>query len=242
TVTPPFAVNPSIQISNGVGIISGTAPVGVDALWINGAPWTVTWTTVTNWIAIVPLFSGSNAFSVVGVNLNGQTISGASNFLSVAYSGTVQSPATNIVFNELMPTPLLAGAEYVELFNNSSNYTFDLSGWNINGLSYIFPNGAAINPRSYLLLTKDRQAFDIAYGSAITVFDQYDGNLQSDGETLTLIKPGTNVTNNVTVAKVRYSTSPPWTTNGPMFGSALQLLDSTQDNWRPGNWKCVPTN
>ena len=107
----------------------------------------------------------------------------------------------------------------------------------MNGLSYTFPSGAVINPRSYLVLTKDRQAFDIAYGSAITVYDQYDGNLQSDGETLTLIKPGTNV-----VAKVRYSTSPPWTTNGPVPGSALQLLDSTQDNWRAGNWKAAPTN
>src|SRR2546421_551673 len=94
----PFAVNSSIQISNGVGIITGTAPVAVDTLWINGSLWTVRWTTATNWIATVPLNFGSNGFSVVGLNSNGQQISGGSNFVSVVYSGAVPSPVGNVVF------------------------------------------------------------------------------------------------------------------------------------------------
>jgi len=44
------------------------------------------------------------------------------------------------VFNEIMSNPLLPDAEYIELFNNLSNYAFDLSGWSVNGLSYTFPN------------------------------------------------------------------------------------------------------
>jgi len=41
-----------------------------ETVWINGVQWTVTWTTVTNWIATVPLAQGSNGFSVVGFNSN----------------------------------------------------------------------------------------------------------------------------------------------------------------------------
>src|SRR5207244_7011807 len=139
----------------------------VGTIFIKGSLMTVALTNVTNRTATVPLAIGSNDFSVVSYNPNGQPITGASNFVSVVYSGTVQSPIGNVVFNEIMATPLLPDAEYVELFNNSTNYTFDLSGWKVNGLSYTFPNGATLNPRSYLLLTKDRQAFSTAYGSSI---------------------------------------------------------------------------
>ena len=67
-----------------LSLTPGTAPVSVDTIWINGSLWTVTWTTVTNWTATVPLFVGSNTFSVVGVNPNGQAISGSISRLMVA--------------------------------------------------------------------------------------------------------------------------------------------------------------
>jgi hypothetical protein len=237
TVTPAFSISPSITVSNGVGILSGVAPIGIETIWINGMPWTVTWTTVTNWTLTVPLVAGNNIFNVVGYDNHGQPATGASNSVSTVYNGAVTSPIGNIVFNEIMANPFLPGAEYVELFNNATNYAFDLSGWSINGLSYTFPNGAILNPQSYLLVTKDRQAFSTAYGASIPVFDQYDGNLQTDGETLTLVKPGTT---NLTVAKVKYSAAPPWPNSGAALGSSLQLADSTRDNWRVGNWSSMP--
>jgi hypothetical protein len=233
-VAAPFSVNASVTISNGVGIVTGTAPIGIYTIWLNGVQWPVTWTSVTNWVALVPLQAGSNFLSIAGLDTHGQPVGGTSNGVSVVYGGTVPSPVGAVVLNEIMFNPTIPDAEYVELFNTSSNYTFDLSGWDFNGLAYTFPNGALIAPRSFLTLAKNRQAFDTAYGPR-QVFDEYGGNLQLDGETLSLIKPPA-----VVVDRVRYETNAPW--SPPVPGASLQLIDAAQDNSRVGNWVVVQTN
>ena len=241
SVTPPFTVNASVTVSNGAGVITGTAPVGIKTVSINGVEWPVTWTTVTTWIALVPLQTGSNRLSVVGLDMQGQPVAGASNNVAVVYGGPVPPPEGSVVINELMFNPGLPDAEYVELFNASSNYAFDLSGWDFKGLAYTFPAGTLLSPRGFLVLAKDRTAFDMAYGSAIPVFDQFAGTLQANGETLSLIKPGTP---DVVVDRVRYEAAAPWPLAAP--GTSLQVLDPAQDRSRVGNWaagttKPVPT-
>src|SRR5205085_6482761 len=128
--------NASATITNGTAIISGTAPIGVKTVSLNGADWPVTWTSVTTFTATASLQLGSNFFSVAGLDAQGQSIAGASNSVSVSYGGTVPSPVGAVVINEIMFDPLVPDAGFVELFNSSSNYTFDLSGWDFNGLSY----------------------------------------------------------------------------------------------------------
>ena len=214
-VAAPFAVNPSVTISNGVGIVSGTAPIGTYTISLNGVQWAVTWTSVSNWVALVPLQVGSNFLSIAGLDTHGQPVGGTSNGVSVVYSGTVPSPVGSVVLNEIMFNPAIPDAEYVELFNTSSNYTFDLSGWDFNGLAYTFPNGSFIAPRSFLTLAKNREAL-IAYGPRL-VFGQYDGNLQLNGETLSLIKPGVPP---LVVDRVRYETNAPWPAPVPGASSA----------------------
>lgn len=233
-VASPFTVNPSVTVSNGVGVISGTAPIPAQTISVNGAAWTVRWTSVSNWIATVPLQPGSNFFSVVGLDVNGQRIDGASNSISVVYSGPVLSPVNAVVINEIMFNPPVPDAEYVELFNTATNYTFDLSGWEFNGLGYTFPGGATIAPRSFLVLAKDRTAFNIAYGSAIPVFDQFSGKLQANGETLSLLKPGLLPDQPVVVDRVRYEAALPWPATA--YPASLQLRDAAQDNSRVANW------
>jgi len=235
-VASPFTVNGSITISNGIGIVTGTAPIGVNTISLNGVLWTVTWTSVTNWVALVPLQVGSNFLSIAGLDTRGQPIGGTSNGVSVVYGGSFPSPVGAVVLNEIMFNPAIPDAEYVELFNTSSNYTFDLSGWDFNGLAYTFPNGAFIAPRGFLTLAKSREAFDAAYGPRL-VFDEYGGNLQLNGETLSLIKPGVPP---VVVDRVRYETNAPWPALVP--GASLQLIDAAQDNSRVGNWAVVQTN
>ena len=236
TVAASFTVNASVTISNGVGIVRGTAPVGIYTISLNGIPWPVTWTGVTSWTALVPLQFGSNFLSIAGLDIHNQPVGGTTNGVSVVFNGTIPSPVGSVVLNEIMFNPAIPEAEYVELFNTSSNYTFDLSGWDFNGLSYSFPNGSFIAPRSFLILTKSRQAFDAAYGSRV-VFDEYGGNLQLDGETLSLIKPGALA---LVIDRVRYETNAPWP--GPVSGAALQLMDAAQDNSRVGNWALTQTN
>jgi len=210
SVTPAFSVNPTITLSNGVGVVSGTAPVNSKTISIDGRAWSVDWVNVTNWTATVPLQSGTNRFSVAGLDSNGQPIAGASNQVSVVYGGAVLSPVGSVVINEIMFNPSTARAEYVELFNTATNYSFDLSGWNFNGLSYDFPGGTFLAPQSFLLLARDRVASGTAHGTGLPVFDVFPGNLQSDGETLSLIKPGATPALDLVVDRVRYETNAPW--------------------------------
>ncbi|MEO6035842.1 MAG: lamin tail domain-containing protein, partial [Verrucomicrobiota bacterium] len=239
TVSATFSINGTVPVSNGVGVITGTAPVGAKILRINGADWPVTWTTVSNWSATVSLAAGSNVFSVVGIDSRGQVVAGASNAVSTVYGGTIPSPVNAIVINEIMMTPAALNAEYVELFNASSNFTFDLSGWSLNGLSYDFPNGSFLAPQRYLVLARDRVAFNNTYGAGRTVFDSFSGTLQSDGETLSLLAPGPTLAAPIVVDRVRYETNAPWP--NPAAGSALQLVDVTQDNSRVADWKISST-
>jgi hypothetical protein len=233
-VASPFTANSTVTISNGVGVISGSAPIPAATIGVNGMPWTVRWSSVSNWIATVPLQAGNNTFTIIGLDINGQPLPGASANVSVTYNGPILSPVNTVVINEIMFDPLLAEEEFVELFNTASNYTFDLSGWEFNGLDYTFPGGATLAPRSYLVLARDRTAFSTLYGPNVPVFDNFDGNLQSDGETLSLLKPGPLTNQTSVVDRVRYEPTPPWPSAADH--SSLQLRDATQDNSRVANW------
>jgi len=235
TVAAPFAVN-AVVVTNDVALVSGTAPVGVGSVWINGGAWPLTWTSVTHWTAAVPLQPGNNPLSVVGVDPHGQPVAGASNFVAAAYSAPTVSPAGQIVINEIMCAPAAANAQYVELYNLSTNLTFDLSGWEFHGLGYTFPPGSSLGPNRFLLLAANRADFAAAYGGSIPVFDTFAATLQTDGETLALVQPGTNSADDRVVSKVRYSINAPWATGVNATGSSLQLIDPRQDNWRAGNW------
>jgi hypothetical protein len=229
-----FTVNPTVTTSNNVAQVTGTAPVNVDTVWINGVAYPLTWTTLTNWTITLPLVDGTNMLSVVGVDKNGQPMTGDSNSVSVTYNGTIPSPAGQIVINEIMYAPLYSNGQFVELYNNSTNLTFDLSGWQFQGLSYTFPNGSIIGPTNYLVLVENSAAFAGAYGATHPFFDTFGGTLPANG-ILALNTPG-----GVTVAEVKYENQLPWPTNANGNGTTLQLIDPHQDNWRVGNWSVTP--
>ncbi|HVV73635.1 MAG TPA: lamin tail domain-containing protein, partial [Verrucomicrobiae bacterium] len=209
-------------------------------IWFNGGQWPLSWTSITNWTARVPLQLGNNQWTVVGVDPQGKLVQGATNTASAVYSGLVVSPAGQVAINEIMYNPLAPGAEYVELYNNSASLSFDLSGWKVNGVGYIFPSGALIGPNQFLVLAANRAEFAAAYGSTNIVYDSFGGKLQTDGETLTLLAPGTNGAPDLEVSKVRYSNAAPWPAAADGTGNSLQLVDARQDNWRVGNWVAAP--
>ena len=229
-----FTSSTNLTATTNLVTLTGTAPIGVTTINVNGQAWQVTWTSVTNWTLRLAVGTGTNQFNVVGYDASGNLVGNASNVVTVVFTNASPSPVGALVFNELMYKPALPAAEYVELFNTSSNAAFDLSGWNVNGLNYTFSGGSVLGPRSYFTLAKNRTAFDTAYGPGFLVFDEYSGNLQSDGETLSLLKPGALPGQEIVVDRVRYENAPPWApaTNG----ASLQLVDAQQDNSRVANW------
>jgi hypothetical protein len=222
--------------------LSGFAPISVRTIEVNGIAWPITWTTLTNWILRLPLSVAVNQLTVIGRDGRGQTVAGMSNLVTVTYTGPLPQPQSSVVINEIMYSPLVAEAEYIEFFNTSSNITFDVSGWRVNGLDYTFPNGSFIAPRSFLVLAKNRTAFASAYGNPFLVFDEFNGDFQRDGETISLIKPGGSPALDLIVDRVRYEGALPWpATAADGTGSSYQLIDLNQDNSRAGNWAAFYT-
>ena len=87
----------------------GHAPVNINTVLVNGTAYPITWTSVTGFRLTVPLNTGTNALSFVGVDRHGQPVAGASNFVAVTYTGTLPSPAGQVVFNEIMCNPAVSG-------------------------------------------------------------------------------------------------------------------------------------
>lgn len=235
TVASPFTVNSQLVVTNAAALISGTAPIDAETIWINGVEYPITWTSVTSWTAKVPLRSGTNLLNVVAVDAKGQPLSGLTTNVQAVYNGTVTSPTGQVVINEIMINPLMPNAQYLELYNNSSNTVFDLSGWQVQGLGYTFPAGSLIGPTNFLVLSANRAAFAAAYGATIPVFDTFSASFLPN-QSLSLVMPNGNGTNDLIVARVEYESKLPWPTNISGTGNSLQLIDSRQDNWRCGNW------
>ena len=242
----PFQVltPPSILLASNCATLAGTAPLDVVTLEVNGAPCQITWTSTTNWSVRLPLAPGQNILNVQGFDRAGQPLASMTGRVDAVFLSDPEPPQGHVVINEVMFNPAVPNAEYVELFNVSSNTAYDLSGWRFNGLGYTFPAGIAIQPRGYLVLAKDPDAFIAAYDLNVPVFDYFSGNLQSDGETLALIKPGATAAADVIIDQVRYELAAPWPngSNGIPTTASIQLVDPAQDNSRPGSWitRCWP--
>ena len=52
------------------------------------------------------------------------------------------------------------------------------------GLDYVFPSGSVLAARSYLTLAKSTAAFAAAYGLKVPVFGQFNGQLNTAGQTI----------------------------------------------------------
>jgi len=76
----------SITSSSNLITISGTAPVTVQTIQINGAAWPVTWTTISNWTVRLPVDQGTNQLTVLGFDKRGNLVGGASNQTTVVYN------------------------------------------------------------------------------------------------------------------------------------------------------------
>ncbi|HWD18992.1 MAG TPA: lamin tail domain-containing protein [Verrucomicrobiae bacterium] len=233
-----FSVNPNVTISNNVAYVSGVAPVKVATIAINGVNWPLVWTGLTTWTVAVPLADGTTVLNVAGLDRSGQPIAGATGSAQAVVTSPVASPVGQVALNEIMYSPAVTNAQFIELYNHSTNTEFDLSGWQIPALSYVFPSGSVLAPSRFLTLAANFPAYAAAYGGANTWFDTFSGVLPASGPSyLSLVKPGAS---NTIVTQVAYSDHGPWPTNLQGLAASLQLLDARQDNWRAGNWAAVP--
>ena len=228
---------------NSVVTLTGSAPIRAATLTINGVPMPVSWTSVTTWSVQLALGASANALTVRGLDSRGRTLAGATDTITIHYTGnTVPSPADQVVISEIMYHPEEADASFVEIHNTSSSAGFDLSGWRLAGVDFTFPNGALLGPGGYLVVAANLEGFAAAYGLSVLPVGQYAGGLQNSGERLRLVRPGASPDLDLVVDEVRYDSEPPWPTAADGDGASLQLIDRLQDNWRVANWACSGTS
>jgi len=234
--TPSFTASGPGTTANNLVTLTGLAPVEIKTIRVNGVAYPVAWSTVTGWSMNVPLNAAVNTLRLQAFDVHGNVLSNYNATVTVNYTGALPLPQDSLVINEIMYSPAIPGAEFVELYNNSSDFTFDLSNLRLNGLDYTFPEGSMIAPNNFLVLAEDLAAFNAAYPGGIPVAGVFKGELDFDGETLTLIKPGPTPAQDVSINKVRYANQPPWPVLATNSGVSLQLVDPAQGTVRVANW------
>ncbi|MBN2505882.1 MAG: lamin tail domain-containing protein [Verrucomicrobia bacterium] len=226
-----------LTVTNNLVALTGTAPVTVQSLRVNGVEYPVTWSSISAWRLGVPVTAPTNQLVIEACDLDGNVLADLTCTNTVLCAGPAGDPEGSVVINELMYNPAAPDTAFVELFNTSSTTAFDLSGWRINGLAFTFPAGTVLTNRQHLLVAGNAPAFVGTYGiTGPLPAGTFAGNLQNDGETLTLLRPGTNTAEGIVVDRVRYESAPPWPEEANGGGLSLQLIDPLQDNSRAGNW------
>ncbi|HMJ64130.1 MAG TPA: lamin tail domain-containing protein, partial [Candidatus Binatia bacterium] len=242
TVNAPFATGNDFSTNNNLITLTGTAPVGVKTIKINGIAYATQWSSVSNWTIFVPIGPGANLLALQGYDTYGNAVAGASDAINVTNTGSSAVPEGNVVINEIMYNPAVADASFVEIHNIHPTVTFDLSNWRLEGADFTFTEGTIIRPGGFAVVANDPWAFAAAYGGSIPLAGVFDGSLDNGGETLRLIKPGVTPDLDQLIDEVRYDDDLPWPMAADGLGPSLQLIDPTQDNYRAGNWAAVPTN
>jgi len=119
--------------------------------------------------------------------------------------------------------------EFIEIRNNS-DFTASLTGiyFRGTGLTYVFPSGTSVGPRSSVFIASNATAFRATWD--ITPFGQFTRHLSNSSESLTLLDAFGNV-----IDEVCYADVAPWPA-ADGNGYYLKLTDPYLDNSLPSSW------
>ncbi|MDG2123773.1 MAG: Ig-like domain-containing protein, partial [Verrucomicrobiales bacterium] len=189
-----------------------------------------------------PAFTGPVTFSYA-------TTDGALGSSPTEVEFDVNSPAENIVINEIMyhPESESDADEFIEL-HNTGDVPVDLSAWSFtSGISLTFPP-ITIPPGGYLVAAADPEIFAITYpDTTAPVAGPWTGRLSNSGERIRLRDSNGDEIDDLTYADQgswadrRNETDGgeegwTWVANHDGGGSSLELINPAFSNRRPGNW------
>ena len=218
--------------TNHIVTLSGTAPVEISQVAVNGIMNEVRFTGIDSWELDVGLPQGTNLLTLTGYDWRGTVVT--SDTITVTVTAPPPSPIDQLIITEIMYHPVKQASEYVEIYNASAN-TYDLRGWRLNGADITFDGGSILGPGEYKIIAENRTAYQHTHGNVELAIGDYDGNLDNGGETLSLQMPvGSN--DWITIDTVTYDDDIPWPSAADGLGHSLELLDINADNNRVGNW------
>jgi hypothetical protein len=173
-------------------LLTGTAPVQVQTLAVNGTPHPVRWTTLSNWWISVALEPGTNTLVIEGWDRLGRPAEGASHTLRVTYSGSL--PANALRINEWMAAnqgrivdPADGGHDdWIELFN-AGQTPLVLDGYSLTDdptdpRLFVVPAGFTLPAGGHLVVWADGQPEQTVAGGSLHA----NFRLDREGEALAL--------------------------------------------------------
>lgn len=149
-----------------------------------------------------------------------------------AFASEATAQTSPVVINEINYAPSGANnpAEFIELYNNSTN-AVNLSGWKFDaGVDYAFPAGTTLPAHGYVVVASDTNKFAGRWG--FTPLGPWTGKLSNNGEQLRLRDAANN-----TVDSVTYGAGFPWPTAALGGGASMELINPNLDNDVGGSWR-----
>ena len=219
--------------------LTGMAPLDLKSITVNGIEYPLTWENTVVWTVRVPLNARTNAIVIQGFDTHGNLWPTNPSPFAIHYTGPFEQPRDFLVINEIMYHPPTPGAEFVEIFNASTNCAFDLSQYRLEGTAFTFAQGTVIGPRKFMVVAQDRTRFMAAYGGSMDIAGEFSGRLNPAGETLRLVKPGATPADDSVIDEVAYASQFPWPAAAAGQGGSLQLLDPAQNHQNPSNWGAI---
>ncbi len=159
----------------------------------------------------------------------------------------VVTSAAALTVSELMYHPVFSPAdppdtgealEYIELYNEGPE-TDDIGGYAfVQGVSYVFPQGTLIAPRSFLLVASNPDAlrdFYAAHGvdlSNVPIYGPYEGFLDNAGERIDFRVEGGG-----RLFSFSYNDGGQWPAGADGPGHSLELLYPFYDLGEPESWE-----
>ncbi|MBM3846364.1 MAG: hypothetical protein FJ405_08770 [Verrucomicrobia bacterium] len=221
--------------------LTGAAPVSAESIYVNGQTYPTAWSVISSrpffWSMRVPIDAGTNDLVIEARDRFGSVISNGVQRVTVVSSNTPVPAEGNVVISEIAYLPEQPDAGYVEIHNRSATTAFTLTGWRLSGVDFNFPQGAVLPPRSYLVIAKDHFTFGARFAFRVPVIGEFDGNLDPEGEVISLLRPGSAAGEMLVVDRVRYEANPPWPLSPAVDGVSLEVVDGAQDNSRSSNWR-----
>lgn len=188
--------------------LTGSAPVEVDTIHVNGIEHPTTWNTVINWSIAVPLQNGINTLVLEGRDEKGVTLPPHTSTINVTVQNTPPMPNVPVVINEWMAANTAAlidsldgkTDDWFELYNPTPE-PVNLQGYSLSDnpddkTQFIIPAGFQIAPNEFLLVWADN---DIDQ-NGLTADLHVNFQLNKVGDTIALFTPDGSLVDSVTFA------------------------------------------
>lgn len=156
---------------------------------------------------------------------------------SVAGMMTAFASEGAVIINELNyhPPEDRDDLQFVEI-HNRGEAAVDLSRWSFSkGIRFSFPERTTIAPGAYMVVCRDREAFEKNYGKDVPLVGEFKGRLSHGGENIVL-----SDAQGKAVSSLEYSDNSPWPTGPDGYSPSLERIcpdvpGSNLNNWSASN-------